>query len=241
MNIFRQIINFILPPQCYICGKVMKTDKGLCNKCISEINFINGEICHRCGHPLNEVTTAKGGKIICGGCLKNKRHLFRMSRSACVYDDFSKKLILDFKFHDKTDLAPFLAKMMYVAGKDIFNAGVDVIIPVPMHYTRMLKRRYNQAALLAKELGKLSGSKVCYNAVTKIKMTKPQAQCTGVERIKNVKEAFFAKTPKALQGKRVLLIDDVLTTGATLKECALTIKKAKPKSIDCLTVTRVVS
>lgn len=241
MNILHRIINFIFPPQCYICGKIMKTDKGLCNKCISEINFINGTICHRCGHPLDEVTAPENKKIICGGCLKKKRHLFRMSRSACVYDDFSKKLILDFKFHDKTDLAPFLAKMMYVAGKDIFNAGVDVIIPVPMHYTRMLKRRYNQAALLAKELGKLSNTKVCYNAVVKIKMTKPQAQCTGAERIKNVKDAFCVKASKSLQGKRVLLIDDVLTTGSTLKECALAIKKAKPASVDCLTVSRVVS
>ena len=219
----------------------MKTDKGLCNRCISEINFLNGAVCYRCGTPLNEVPMDGDKKVVCLSCLKKKRSLFRFSRSACVYDEISKKLILDFKFHDKTDLAPFLAKMMYVAGRDIFKNGVDIIIPVPMHYTRMFKRKYNQAALLAKELEKLSQCKVSYSSVIKNKMTKPQAQCSGNERIKNVKNVFSVKNPEILQNKRVLLVDDVLTTGATLKECAIAIKKAKPKSIDCLTVARVVS
>ncbi len=241
MNILSKIINLILPPQCYLCGRVLKTDKGLCNKCISEINFINGIICYRCGTPLYEVPSGDNKHLLCGGCLQKKRHLFRFSRSSCVYDEISKKLILDFKFHDKTDLAPFLAKMMYVAAKDIFASGVDVIIPVPMHYTRMLKRRYNQASLLAKELGKLSNTKVNYTTVVKIKKTKPQAQCSGFERIKNIKDAFYVKNCEDIRNKRVLLVDDVLTTGSTLRECALAIKKAKPKSIDSLTITRVVS
>lgn len=240
MSFIRDIINFILPPRCVVCGKVLDTDKGLCDKCISHIEFINGAICQRCGQPLGELSIDYK-KMLCGSCLRKRRHLFRYSRSACVYDEFSKKLILDFKFHDKTDLASFLAKMIYVAGKELFTSDIDVIIPVPLHHTRLLLRKYNQSALLAKELGKLSGIKVSYNAVIKNKITRPQVECCGVERLKNVKGSFTVKKPEELRGKRVLLVDDVMTTGSTLKECALVIKKAQPKSIDNLTVARVIS
>ena len=238
MSLLQSILNFILPPRCAICGKTLDCDKGLCESCISQIEFLKSPLCYHCGHPLNEITERPSKKILCGKCLKAKNKLFRFSRSAYSYDDFSKKLILDFKFYDKTDIASLLAKMMYVAGKDIFAAGVDVIIPVPLHYTRFIRRRYNQSALLAKELGRLTGIKVEYNAVIKNKRTRPQVECSGSERLKNVKGAFAIKHSASLTGKRVLLVDDVLTTGSTLKECATTIKKAKPKSIDCLTVAR---
>ena len=134
-----------------------------------------------------------------------------------------------------------LAKIIYVAGKDIFAAGVDVIVPVPLHYTRLLYRRYNQSSLLAKELGHITGIKVEYDAIVKNKKTRPQVECSGTERMSNLKGAFCVKKPQVLQNKRVLLIDDILTTGSTLNECAKVIKKAKPKSIDNLTIARVLS
>lgn len=239
MTLLKNILNFILPPRCTLCGKILKTDKGLCDECIDKISFLNGAICYHCGQPLNEAPV-EGKHLLCGKCLKPQRRIFRMIRSACAYDDCIQKLIIDFKFYDKTDLASLLAKMMYVAGKDIFSAGVDVIIPVPLHRTRLLNRRYNQSALLAKELGRLSGVKVAYTTVIKNRKTLPQVQCSGQERLKNVRGAFEVKNLEDLTGKRVLLVDDVLTTGATLKECAVAIKKAKPKSIDSLTVARVV-
>ncbi len=238
MSFFKDILNFILPPRCAVCGKVMDENKGLCDGCIDKIEFLSGTICHRCGQPLGEAVS-ESKHLLCGECHRKRRNIFRLSRSAYIYDDFSKKLILDFKFHDRTDLSSLLAKMMYVAGKDIFAAGIDVIVPVPLHYTRFWKRRYNQSALLAKELARLTGIQVAYDAVIKTKRTKPQAELSGAERLKNVKGAFCAKHPKALQGKRVLLIDDVLTTGTTLKECALAIRQAHPKSIDSLTIARV--
>lgn len=241
MSLWKQILNFILPPRCAICGKVLEIDKGICDNCVSKIEFINTAICYRCGNPLLEGKTSSKKHLLCGNCIKKPNKLFRYSRSAYSYDDFSKKLILDFKFYDKTDLASLLAKIIYVAGKDIFAAGIDIIVPVPLHYTRLLYRRYNQSSLLAKELGRITGIKVEYDAIIKNKRTRPQVECSGTERLSNLKGAFYIKKPQVLQNKRVLLIDDILTTGSTLNECAKAIKKAKPKSIDNLTIARVLS
>ena len=239
MSFIKDIINFILPPRCYICGKVLSEDKAICDDCISKIEFLNGPICYKCGTPLFEQNEKSSKKLLCGSCLKYKKNmLFRMMRSAYLYDDFSKKLILDFKFYDKTDLACILAKMLFVAGKDIFSEGVDVIIPVPLHYTRLIKRRYNQSSLLANELGKLTNIEVDTCTLVKGRKTKAQVDCNGNERMINVKDAFYLKDLNKLKDKRVLLVDDVLTTGSTLNECAKAIKAAKPKSIDALTVSR---
>ena len=239
IKFIKDIINFILPPRCNLCGKVLDEDKGLCDECISQIDFLNGAICYQCGEPLFESIENNHQKLLCGNCLKSKnKPVFRMIRSAYIYDDFSKKLILDFKFYDKPDLASFLAKMLYVAGKDIFEAGVDVIIPIPLHYTRLIKRRYNQSALLAKELGRLTNIKVDYNSLIKRKITKPQVDCDGNERLINVKDAFVVKNIENIQGKKILLVDDVLTTGSTLKECAKALKTARIKSVDAVTVAR---
>ena len=238
MTFWHSLLNFVLPPRCFLCDKVLDDAYGLCNECFSEMNLIKKPLCYECGQPLETVLAGKH-KLLCGHCLKPHRKIFRMSRSACAYDELSKKLILDFKFYDKTDLASFLAKMMFVAGQDIFDAGVDIILPVPLHLTRLIERKYNQSALLAIELGKLAGICVDTQTLTKIRKTKQQVDCSGEERLKNLKGAFALKDDEKLKGKRLLLIDDVLTTGSTMKECAAVLKKAHPKSIDILTVARV--
>ena len=234
---FYLIFDFILPKRCLKCGKILNVNQEVCDKCYDELNFILSPYCEKCGHPLTEI--AEGKKLFCPTCSKRKRMQFRLSRSALVYDDASKNLILALKFMDKVENAKFLAAMLKYCGKDIFDAGVDLIIPVPLHYNRLVKRRYNQAALLAKELSKYTKITVDLVSLTRHKNTKPQVELMGYERIINVKNAFVVKNPNKIKGKRIVLVDDVLTTGATLKESAIALKKAGAKSVDTLTVARV--
>lgn len=232
-----RIINLILPPRCLLCGKVINGDNGLCNDCFNNITFITKPYCDKCGYPFYKSIDSDG---ICLSCLNPKnKQIFRMCRSAIVYDEYSKKLILDFKFSDHVENKVLLARWLNMAGKDIFDEGIDIIIPVPLHFTRMIKRKYNQSAILAKELSRLCKIDVDYNLLKRSKMTAPQTQCTGKERQKNVKNAFVVSDIEKIKGKRIVLIDDVYTTGATLKECAKILLSAGAKSVDALTVARV--
>lgn len=236
-NFFSRIIDILLPPRCISCGKIVIGSDSLCEDCFNEINFIAKPYCSKCGHPFEEAPSDK--KLLCACCMQKKRTPFRLSRSALRYDDVSKQMVLSFKFMDKTENAIAFAKWLKFAGNDIFNEGVDVIIPIPLHFSRLLKRRYNQSALLAKELSKITGIKVDYTTVIRHRKTKPQVEFCGHARVSNVKDAFSVKHPEKLKGLRVVLIDDVMTTGSTLKECALALKKAGVKSVDTLTVARV--
>ena len=238
MSIFRSVINAFLPPRCLKCGKVLcGTEDGLCPECFNEINFISRPYCEKCGHPLDEEPS--GSKVYCATCLQKLKTPFRYSRSAFRYDEGSKNMILSFKFLDKTENAKLLGNYMYYAGKDIWNNGADVLVPVPLHYTRLLKRKYNQSALLCKELSKKSGVPVEYTAVERHIKTRPQVEFSGSARVKNVKNAFRVKNPDKIRGKHVVLVDDVMTTGSTLKECALVLQQAGAVSVDTLTIARV--
>lgn len=163
-----------------------------------------------------------------------------MARAAVRYDYFSKKTILALKFMDKTDNAKTFAKWLKLAGTDIWKEGADILVPVPLHYTRLLTRRYNQSALLAQELSKLVGIKTDIESLVKHKSTKPQSGFAHRQaRAQNIKGAFKVKHPENIKGKRVVLIDDVFTTGATARECAKTLYKAGALSVDVLTVAKV--
>nr|QIM10548.1 phosphoribosyltransferase [uncultured Alphaproteobacteria bacterium] len=237
-GLFEKILDFILPYRCMKCGRVLPEPGYLCDGCSETMNFIGTNCCRKCGHPLYEENT--GSKMLCAGCLDRRRSFYRLSRSAVIYDESSKNLILGLKFLDRTENANLLAAMLKVAGKDIFEAGADVLIPVPLHYTRLIKRRYNQSSLLAVRLGKMVGLPVDNFSLIKHKRTRPQTEFSGRERVANVKGVFSVRYPERIKGKRVILIDDVMTTGSTLKESSRVLRRAGAKSIDILTVARVV-
>lgn len=236
-NIFKNILNILLPPRCCCCGRAVLSEHTLCEHCFDQINFISKPYCKFCGMPFENEKEANVQKI-CPECAKARR-IVRLQRSAMIYDDFSKKLIIDFKFYAKTQNAQLLAKWLHMAGKDIFDEGVDLIMPVPLSKRRLLRRGYNQAAILARLVSKQTGVRADVLSLKKIKHTKPQSVLSGNARLKNVRQVFEVKPELNVKEKRVVLIDDVMTTGATLAECAKVLMKAGAKSVDTLTVARV--
>lgn len=232
---FKNILNIILPPRCLLCGKILSGENGLCEDCFSKIKFISKPYCQSCGCPLPSKTKAK----TCATCVSDNKNPFRMQRARVYYDENSKPLLINFKFLDRTENAPFLARWLLAAGHDIWEQGVDILIPVPLHKTRLRHRKYNQAALLCKELSKLTGVPVDYTSLKRHKNTKPQVECSGSRRRNNVKNAFTVVSADKIKDKRVVIIDDIYTTGATLKECGFVLKTAGAKSVDALTVARV--
>jgi len=236
INLFKSFVDFIFPSRCPYCGRPVNTSDTLCPECFHQINFITAPFCKICGKPFENQKDI-GKDLVCPNCASQK-HLMRFQRSAIIYDDFSKKAILAFKFSDKTHLSNLFAKWLYLAGSDIFEAGVNLIIPVPLSYQRLISRRYNQAALLALSLSKLTHIKTDVTLLRKIKHTKPQSSLNEKARLKNIKNAFVVKNPTLIKDKRIVLIDDVTTTGATVIECAKVLIKAGAKSVDTLTVAR---
>lgn len=233
---FKKILDVFLPPRCLLCGKILSGENGLCEECFAKINFIGAPYCHKCGHPLPAGTNA----VSCARCVSDDKNPFRMQRARVCYDEGSRPLLINFKFFDKTENAAFLARWLYAAAHDILEAGADVLIPVPLHHARLRHRRYNQAALLCKELGKLSGLPVDYTALVRHKNTKPQVECSASTRVHNVKNAFSVKHPERIAGRRIILIDDVMTTGSTLKECGMVLLASGAQSVDALTVAAVI-
>lgn len=238
LKIIKKIIDVIIPPRCLVCGKSINSDNHLCADCFLKITFITTPYCKHCGVPF--ARTVSDGEALCVQCLsRSEKDYIRISRSAVVYDEFSKKIILDFKFLDHIENKKLMTNWLNMAGYDIFNLGVDLIVPVPLHFLRIASRKYNQSAILAKELAKLKKVDVDFKCLIKTKKTLPQVMCSGSERKKNIKGAFSVCDKQKIVGKRILLIDDVYTTGSTLKECAKVLMNAGAKSVDTLTVARV--
>lgn len=232
----QKIIDVILPPRCLLCGKVLTDSNGLCGECFNKIKFISTPYCLKCGNPLPSGKSLKN----CALCISNNKNPFRMQRSRVYYDDASRPLIVNFKFHDKTENAEFFARWLLTAGHDIWEQGADILVPVPIHVSRLRERKFNQSALLCRELSKLTHMPVEYKVLQKHKKTKPQVECSGIARTRNVKNAFCINDSGKIKDKRIVLVDDVMTTGSTLTECAKVLLKAGAKSVDALTIARVI-
>lgn len=177
---------------------------------------------------------------MCGACVR-EHPPFGRARGALLYDDAAKDLVLGFKHADRTESTTLFAKWMMAAGSDLV-AGCDMIVPVPLHWTRLFRRRYNQAALLSHALGKLGEKPVMADALIRKRKTPSQGRLGRIARARNVQGAF-AVSPRnrmKVKGKRVLLIDDVYTTGATVRAAAKVLNRAGVARVDVLVLARVV-
>jgi ComF family protein len=232
-----RMLDIVLPPRCLKCGTTVDSVGALCANCWPAIAFLAPPHCAACGLPFE---FDLGSAALCGSCA-GEHPVFERARAAFRYDDGSKDLILRFKHADRTDSAPAFARWMARAG-DALLADADLIAPVPLHWLRLFTRRYNQAALLAAELGGLSGRPAVNDLLLRRRRTPSQGGLGALGRQRNVAGAFAVDPRRRplLQDKRVLLVDDVLTTGATVSACASALLRAGAGVVDVLTLARVV-
>ncbi|MBP5344428.1 MAG: ComF family protein [Alphaproteobacteria bacterium] len=233
-RMIKSIVDFILLPVCPICNCPVDETNMVCAHCFKELHFITKPYCQKCGKPFEFDIKGDG---VCAGCLK-KNPPYRMARSVLVYNEGVKKLVLPFKHADRTDLTGVLCQFLLKEYKSLIM-DADVIIPVPLHITRLFLRRYNQSALLAHRLAKVTHRRFEPSVLKRTRATPSQGHMNTKQRELNVHKAFAISNPKKIENKKVLLIDDVMTTGATVCECSKVLLKAGASHVDVLTLCRV--
>jgi len=225
-----------LPPLCPACRDLV-TDSGLCPSCWGKLAFISAPYCPRLGIPF---AYDPGPGILSMQAIADPPAYSR-ARAAVRYDDVAAKLVHAFKYGDRLDLSPLLARWMTRAGRELFE-GADTLVPVPLHWRRLWARRFNQSAALAEAIARASGIVVAHAPLRRVKATEQQVGLSRAERATNVQGAFrVAPADKAaVAGRRLILVDDVLTSGATADACARALLRAGSAQVDVLVFARVV-
>jgi ComF family protein len=232
-----RLLDSVLPPLCLGCNEIVAEPGALCVACWPAFCFIAAPHCSRCGTPFAEPI---GDEAQCGACLRRPPR-FRKARAALVYDDKSRRLVLPFKHGDRTDMARAYGRWMARAAGELL-AEAELIAPVPLHWRRLFTRRYNQALLLARAVARDGAAQLAPDLLRRARWTGSQAGLKAEERRRNVRRAFAVhpRWREAVKDKAVLLVDDVLTTGATAEACALALQRAGARHVDVLTLARVV-
>ncbi len=230
-------LDLLLPPRPLdeAAGEAVASH-GLTAGAWSRIRFVEAPVCDGCGAPFE---ADRGPKARCRACLAQPP-AFDHARAACLYDEHARDLILRLKHADRTDLAGLFARWLARAAADL-APELDAAVPVPLHRGRLLSRRYNQSAEIARPLARLLGLRYFADAVVRTRSTRSQEGRSGDDRRRNVEGAFAAPPGwrRRLAGARLLLVDDVLTTGATVEACAQALKAAGAARVDVAVIARV--
>lgn len=231
--LFRSLLDVAFPRSCAGChGRAEDEFLYLCWNCLTTIKLVEPPYCLLCGDPIYGAVESE---YICSNCRRRKPY-FDCARSVAVYNGLLKEMILDFKYHDAVWLAPDLGRLMAACLQAHFRAGnIDCITYVPLHRTRERQRTYNQSFLLAKEIAGRLGRRVA-DCLVRVQPTDSQTHLTSTARTDNVRNKFAIKGD--CEGRSVLLVDDVMTTGATVGECARILKKHGAREVLVLTMAR---
>jgi ComF family protein len=234
----RAAFDLLLPPTCPTCDAPVDAPHLMCAACFQGITLLAEPFCRRCGVPFPH-QEAGGRARLCPTC-QHAPPEFDRARAAFRYDAGSERLILPLKYADRTELAAVLALHMARAGAELLRAA-DLLVPVPLHRRRLFARRYNQAALLARALARRSGRPAVPDALVRRRATAALGQMSAAERAAEVADAFAVRACREprVRGRRVLLIDDVLTSGATANACTRALRAAGATAVDVLAAARV--
>ena len=231
-------IGIVYPPSCIACHGAIAQAQALCARCWAGIGFIERPYCERLGTPF---AVDLGAGLLSPAAIADPP-VFARARAVCRFDGTARDLVHRLKYGDRIELALTLGRMMAQAGRELL-AEAELIVPVPLHRTRLWSRRFNQASALARILARDGHAVIAEDALVRVKRTRRQVGLTRPQRADNLQGAF--RVPPAararLDGRRVLLVDDVLTTGATANAAARALLRAGAAKVDVLTFARVVT
>jgi ComF family protein len=231
----RRMLDLALPPLCAACREPVE-GRGLCPTCWSKLSFITRPYCERLGTPF---VYDPGPGILSMEAIADPPAYHR-ARAAVRFDEISRALVHALKYSDRLDLAPMMGRWLSQAGRELL-AEADALVPVPLHWRRLWARRFNQSAMLAAAVSSQTGVPVATGALKRVKPTAQQVGLSRTERAVNVQGAF--RVPKdgkaAVTGRRLVLVDDVLTSGATVDGCARALLRAGAANVDVLVFARV--
>lgn len=230
------LADLLLPPVCIACRRRVGAHGLLCGDCWTRIDFIAPPLCDRLGVPL---PYEAGGLSLSAAAIADPP-VYDRARAAARYSSTMRELIQGFKYGDRHEGVPLFGRWMAAAGAELL-ADADVILPVPLYRSRLWSRRFNQSAMLAQAVGRLARVPVDCFLLAKVKRTPAQVGLSAAQRRKNVAGAFRVTAEKgALRGKRIVVVDDVITTGATAEACARVLKRAGAGRVDVLALARAV-
>ncbi|MFP3944024.1 MAG: double zinc ribbon domain-containing protein [Alphaproteobacteria bacterium] len=231
----RRAVDLVYPPLCLRCQAPVAEQGALCGACWGEVSFVVPPFCAVCALPF-EFHVAPGA--LCGACTASPP-AFARARSVCLYDEASRGLVLSFKHGGRLEGIRAMARWMARAADGLLEEDT-VLAPVPLYRWRLWRRGFNQSALLARALARLTGAEANPLALQRVRATPSQAGLSRAARIRNVAGAFRVRPGQAetLKERPVVIVDDVLTTGATVEACAKTVLKAGARSASVLTFAR---